>query len=424
MRILIVNTSEGIGGAAVAANRLVAALNNNGEKAMMLVRDKTEGRITTCELPHRWLMRLRFVWERFVIYCHLLFNKKHLWEIDIANSGADITSLREFREADVIHLAWVNQGMLSLDSIGKIIRSGKPVVWTMHDLWPATSVCHYAGECSGFAVGCTDCPLLPSVKCGRNLAKSVWKRKKRLYRQSNIVFVACSRWLKNQARHSALLDGLELTDIPNPIDTNVFCPSDMAEAKKRLGISAEKKVILFVAQKLTDRRKGAEYLVGALRKLVSDNGIDAGSCVVALLGGNAEELSPVIPMPVVPLGFIQGDSRLVQVYNAADVFVLPSLQDNLPNTLMEALACGVPCVGFNVGGIPEMIDHRVNGYVAQTADTDDLAEGLRWILAEADTAQLRQSAVAKALKCYSQTSVSMRYVNVYSEAMAQKRYIR
>ncbi len=424
MRILIVNTSEGIGGAAVAASRLVAALNNNGEKAMMLVRDKTEGRITTCELPHRWLMRLRFVWERLVIYCHLSFRKKHLWEIDIANSGADITSLREFREADVVHLAWVNQGMLSLDSIGKIIRSGKPVVWTMHDLWPATAVCHYAGVCTEFAVGCTDCPLLPPTKCGRNLAKSVWRRKKRLYRQSNIVFVACSRWLRNQARRSALLDGLELTDIPNPIDTNVFCPSDRAEAKKRLGITEEKKVILFVAQKLTDRRKGAQFLVGALRKLVSGGGIDANSCVVALLGGNAEELSPLIPMPVVPLGFIQGDSRLAQVYNAADVFVLPSLQDNLPNTLMEALACGVPCVGFNVGGIPEMIDHRINGYVARTADVDDLADGLRWVLAEADAGQLRQSAVAKAVKCYSQTSVSMRYVNVYSEAMAQKRYIR
>lgn len=424
MRILIVNTSEGIGGAAVAANRLVAALNNNGEKAMMLVRDKTEGRITTCQLPHRWLMRMRFVWDRFAVYCHLLFRREHLWEVDIAAAGADITSLREFREADVIHLAWVNQGMLSLSDIRKIVKSGKPVVWTMHDLWPATAVCHYAGACSEFTSGCADCPLLPAGKGKCNIASTVWKRKKRIYRQSNITFVACSRWLKNQAKRSALLDGMVLTDIPNPIDTNVFCPSDKAKAKQALGIEADKKVILFVAQKLTDRRKGADYLIEALQKLVTCDGIEPDRCTVALLGGNAEELSQLIPMPVVPLGFVQGDSRLALVYNAADVFVLPSLQDNLPNTLMEALACGVPCVGFDVGGIPEMIDNRINGYVARAADSADLAEGLRWVLAEADAGLLRQAAVAKAQKCYSQASVSMRYVNVYSEAMAQKRYIR
>ncbi len=424
MRILIVNTSEGTGGAAVAASRLAAALNNNGEKAIMLVRDKTEGRITTCELPHRWLMRLRFVWERFVIYCHLLFDKKHLWEIDIASAGADITSLREFREADVIHLAWVNQGMLSLDSIRKIVKSGKPVVWTMHDLWPATSVCHYAGECRNFMSGCSDCPLLPAAKCRHDIARSVWKRKKRLYRQSGIVFVACSRWLEGQAKRSALLDGMEVTSIPNPIDTAVFCPADKAEAKRHLGIDPEKKVILFAAQKLTDRRKGAAYLVEALRKFVSCHGEAAGKCVVALLGGDTESLAALLPMPAVPVGYVQGDSRLAQVYNAADVFVLPSLQDNLPNTLMEALACGVPCVAFGVGGIPEMIDHRTNGYVARTADSGDLAEGLHWVLHEADALQLRHAAVAKAAKEYSQTSVSLRYVNVYSEAMAQRRYIR
>lgn len=422
MRVLIVNTSEGCGGAAVAASRLVAALNNNGEKAMMLVRDKSEGCVTTSALPHRWLMRMRFLWERLVIFGHLLFRKEHLWEIDIANTGADITSLKEFREADVIHLAWVNQGMLSLGDIGKIIKSGKPVVWTMHDLWPATSVCHYAGDCRGFMSDCANCPLLPMGNMKHNLASLVWNRKKRLYRQSGISFVTCSHWLERQAKQSALLEGMEVTSIPNPIDTTVFHPSDKAEAKRRLGIDADKKVILFAAQKLTDRRKGASYLVEAFRKLASSKTSD--EYVVALLGGEADSLSQLLPMKVVPIGYVQGEARLAQVYSAADVFVLPSLQDNLPNTLMEALACGVPCVAFNVGGIPEMIDHRVNGYVAQAADSDDLAAGLHWVLAEADAAELGRAAVAKAAKEYSQTSVSMRYINVYSEAMARKRYIR
>ena len=128
MRILIVNTSENVGGAAVAANRLMEALNNNGVKAKMLVMKKTTDHITVVGLPHAWLQRLHFLWERFVIYCHLHFSRHNLFAIDIANAGTDITSLREFKEADLIHLSWINQGMLSLADIKRIVRSGKPVV--------------------------------------------------------------------------------------------------------------------------------------------------------------------------------------------------------------------------------------------------------------------------------------------------------
>lgn len=424
MRILIVNTAESAGGAAVAANRLAAALNNNGEKATMLVRDKATESIIVSRLPRLWIMKLRFMWERFVIFAHLLFRKQHLWEIDIACSGADITMLREFKNADVIHLSWINQSMLSLSDIRKIIESGKPVVWTMHDLWPATAICHYAGDCRKFTVGCANCPLLPFGGWKNDIASCVWKRKKRIYRQSNIWFVTCSHWLEKQAKQSALLDGMELRAIPNPIDTNVFCPSDKTRAKESLGLPTDKNVILFVAQKVTDTRKGAAYLVEALQKLVSAGGTLADQCAVALLGSSSEELAQLIPMPVFPLGYVSGDRELARVYNAADVFVLPSMQDNLPNTLMEALACGVPCVGFNVGGIPEMIDHRRNGYVARAADAGDLTYGLQWVLQEADAEELKREALTKVAKNYSQTSVAMRYIDVYTEAMAQKRYIR
>ena len=134
MRVLIVNTSERTGGAAVSANRLMKALNNNGVKAKMLVRDKDDDSLTVVALPPSPLLRWHFLWERFVVFCRLHFSRKHLFEVDIANSGSDITKLREFQEADVIHLHWINQGMLSLNGIRQILRSGKPVVWTMHDI--------------------------------------------------------------------------------------------------------------------------------------------------------------------------------------------------------------------------------------------------------------------------------------------------
>lgn len=150
MRVLIVNTSERAGGAAVAAQRLLDALNNNGVKAKMLVRDKETQKLTVVGLPPSWRQNWNFLWERFCIWMHLRLRRQHLFDIDIANAGTDITSLPEFREANVIHLHWINQGMLSLKDIRKILQSGKRVVWTMHDIWPATAICHLTLDCRQF----------------------------------------------------------------------------------------------------------------------------------------------------------------------------------------------------------------------------------------------------------------------------------
>ena len=150
MRILIINTSEKMGGPAVAASRLMESLKNNGIKAKMLVRDKQTDQISVVGLNRSWLQVWKFMWERLVIWSANRFHRNHMFDVDIANTGTDITSLPEFRQADVIHLHWVNQGMLSLKDIRKILSSGKPVVWTMHDMWPCTGICHYARECTKY----------------------------------------------------------------------------------------------------------------------------------------------------------------------------------------------------------------------------------------------------------------------------------
>ncbi|MCD8297702.1 MAG: glycosyltransferase family 4 protein [Prevotella sp.] len=420
MRILVVNTSEMTGGAAVAANRLVAALNNNGVKAKMLVRDKTTDNITVSGMNHKPFRLWHFLWERWCIFCYLHFSKKHLFEIDIANSGFDITGLNEFKEADVIHLHWINQGMLSLKGIRKIFESGKPVVWTLHDLWPVSGICHYARQCDKFVMGCKDCPLLPKRIIFPDLAKKIWNKKKHIYLRSNIHFVACSEWLANTARKSGSTNGLNVSAIPNSIDTNIFQPLDKVKVRKKLGLPENKKIVLFVSQRVTDVRKGASLLIDAINKICADNPVSATSIVVALLGSHAETLKQQINIPCIELGYISGDNNLAQVYSAADVFVLPSMEDNLPNTIMEALACGVPCVGFNVGGIPEMIDHLKNGYVAEYKNAGDLAKGIWWILSEADSDQLRQNALHKVHTSYSQHNVASRYIEVYESALKGK----
>lgn len=416
MKVLIVNTSERTGGAAVAANRLMEALNNNGVKAKMLVRDKETDQVTVSAISQRRGLNWHFLWERLVVWLHLRFRREHLFEIDIANSGWNITGHREFQEADVVHLHWVNQGMLSLKGIEKILKTGKPVVWTMHDYWPATAICHYVRGCERFATGCSRCPLLPAGNwC--DLAARVWRRKQQMLDGRRISFVACSQWLAGEAAKSALIKDFPITAIPNAIDTHVFCPHSQVEARKLLGLPADKRVILFVSQRVTDTRKGMSYFVEAVARYVDSHPEASANTVIAILGGHSEEVVAQLALPAYSLGYVSNPKKIVEVYNAADVFVLPSLEDNLPNTLMEAMACGVPCVGFRVGGIPEMIDHRQNGYVAQFRDAADLAAGIAYVLDEADRSVLSRDCLRKVAHAYSQQSVAKRYAEVYEQAM-------
>ena len=420
MRVLIVNTSERTGGAAVAANRLMEALNNNGVKAKMLVRDKETTNLSVCPLPQTWQLRWHFLWERFCIWLHLRLKRKHLFEIDIANCGTDITRLPEFKEADIIHLHWINQGMLSLKDIRKILQSGKPLVWTMHDIWPATAICHLTMDCRHFETQCHSCRLLPGGGSNNDLSTRIWRQKQRMLEGQRITFVTCSHWLGSEATKSALLSQQDISVIPNPIDTHTYHPIEKKKARQSLGLPLNGHIILFASQRVTNPNKGMQYLIEACRLMASKHPDCSDNTSVAILGGHAEEIADQLPFPTHALGYVNDEQRIVAVYNAADVFVLPSLSENLPNTIMEAMACGVPCVGFRVGGIPEMIDHQSNGYVANFRDAADLAKGIHYVLDEADRQMLSNNCLQKVAHNYSQQSVAKRYIDVYEQAMRPK----
>lgn len=421
MNVLIINTSEKTGGAAVASNRLMNALNNNGVKARMLVRDKETDEITVSPIGHHWRSQWAFLWERLCIFFHLRFKRKHLFEIDIANAGLDVTKTRYFKEADIIHLEWINQGYLSLKGIRKILDSGKPVVWTMHDMWAATGICHITMDCQRYTSACGHCPYLPGDS-SEDLSSKVFKRKKRILDNHSITFVACSKWLAGQAASSSLFHRQKVLSIPNPIDTHLFRKESKVDARNKLGLPPHKKYILFAAQRATNVNKGMNYLVEACAKVVADHPDFKEKVGIVILGGHADEFEQSFGMHVYPLGYVSDSHKIVDVYNACDVFCLPSLSENLPNTIMEAMACGVPCIGFKVGGIPEEIDHLKNGYVAKYRDSGDLAHGIHWILDEADYELLSRNAVDKVAANYSQRSVAMKYIDVYTDALAQKGY--
>lgn len=416
MKVLLINTSERIGGAAVACSRLMDALNNNGIKAKMLVRDKQTDRISVCTVRQGWHTKWNFLWERFCIWINNRLSRKYLFDIDIANTGSDITQLPEFQEADIIHLHWINQGMMSLRELQKILASGKPVVWTMHDMWPITGVCHHARECTQFEKACRNCPYIGNGSIKNDLSQRTFRKKKAVYQEGKISFVACSQWLGELARKSNLTQGHTVYTVPNPLPTHLFHPGDRQEARQRLGLPQEGRLILFGSVKITDKRKGIDYLVEACRLLAEKYPELTETLGIAVMGNGSEELKPLLPFKVYALNYVSDEHRLVDIYHATNLYVTPSLQENLPNTIMEAMGCGIPCVGFHIGGIPEMIDHEVNGYVAQYCSAEDLAHGIHWVLTNDNYSTLCQAAARKAVTHYSESMVAKRYIEIYNQA--------
>ena len=416
MRVLLINTSECVGGAAIAARRLTAALNAHGMKARLLVRDKQTTAVTTLCLTQRWRLKLAFLWERLRIYVANGFTRKGLWDVDIASSGADIVSLPECREADIIHLHWVNQGLLSLRQLSRIFESGKPVVWTLHDLWPVTGVCHYVRSCTKFHSHCHNCPQLQYPR-SHDLSYRIFESKLKAYGRGRLAFVGCSRWIADEARQGTLAAGHEVLSIPNTYDHNIFCPSDKAVARQYHGLPAYGRLLLFACQKVTDPRKGLAFLFDALASPLLKRW--QGRLTLVVVGQMTDGIASEVPFPVIKKGYITSEADMAALYQAVDAFVTPSLEDNLPNTLMEAAATGTPCVGFEAGGIPEMIDHERTGYVARFCDAEDLARGIDYVLDEGRHDRLASAAAEKAATTWNSETVARHYCDLYESLLAK-----
>ena len=401
MKVLIVNTSKRTGGAAIAANRLANAIRQQGVEVSMLTRKDNFSFPNPFSHPRgSWWGAL----ERLRIFIANGLSKKRLWYVDIACCGEDITRTREFQEADVIHLHYINQGFLSLDVIDKILRSGKRVIWTMHDMWPFTAICHHSDDCTCFQSHCHDCPLLvrPSAK---DLSYKVFEKKQRVWQHGRITFVGCSKWIAERARKSALTEGHRVVSIPNVVPQETFHPMPKDEARALFGLPTDKRLLLFSCQKVSDERKGMAYMLEALELLKNEN-------IALVVAGS--EANITTELPIYTTGYIADEQRMAALYAAVDTFVTPSLQENLPNTIAEAMSCGTPCVGFHIGGIPEMIHHKEDGYVARYRDAHDLAEGIRYVLSNPE---LSATAAKHAQETYNEHQVAKLYIAEYRESL-------
>lgn len=403
MNVLLLNTYAH-GGAGIACRRLQAALRESG-----LV---DAGLLTAADLGNRWPFyaeRLSFLpYER---------DKSVRFSFSPANFGKNPLRHPLVQKADVLHLHWINQGFLSLKTIAQLAALGKPLVWTLHDMWASTGGCHYSRGCERYKNACGGCPYLR--RPGPNdLSHQIWLRKKRFF-PPGIRFVACSEWLAGVARSSGLLHDYEVRAIPNPIDTTLFKPLPQAERdnfRTQKGISPGSFVLLFVAMKVNETRKGFSFLLDALQYLHAQK--PDLQIEIVVLGKSEPEDFTSLPYPVRALGMIRDADEMARAYAAADVFVIPSLEDNLPNTVMESLACGTPVVGFDTGGIPEMTRHLQEGFIAPQGDAQGLANGIYEVLnGKKPPEEYRKAARKKVETHYSNEIVAARYMALYREVL-------
>jgi len=413
VKVLHLSIGDGGGGAAMGAYRLHRGLLGAGVDSEMLVLRKVTEDPTVHRLAdrlNRWGRARRRLAER---------RQQRRLSINPRLEGSAHWSLNQFVypiasaintfAANIVHLHWVGDNFLPIEQLALIEA---PIVWTLRDMWAFSGGCHYAGDCLNYRDACGKCPQLrhPSK---RDISWRVNRLKQRAWSQLPLTIVTISEWLAERARASSILGDRRIEVIGNPIDPRVFKPLDRAASRYAFNLPQDKRLILFGAiGGASDRRKGFSYLADALKL-----GIAEGETELVVFGSaRAEALD--VGLPARQLGRFHDEVSLGMLYSACDVYVLPTTQEALGKTLMEALACGTPCVAFAGTGPDDMIRHRLDGFLARMKDGADLAAGIEWALAQDwPRADLHARIVAR----YGVERISERYVKLYESLQNRSR---
>lgn len=411
MKVLQLNQSDIKGGAARAAYRIHHALRDSGVDSQMLVNVSASGDWTV-QGPSKKLGKAIGLARRQITTPLRSLLRTHN---PVIHSPALLPSRWPERinrsDADVVHLHWVQGEMLSIADIGRI---RKPIVWTLHDMWAFCGAEHYTTDQrwrDGYRPG-----NRPDHESGVDLNRNTWLRKQKHWRRP-LQIVCPSQWLADCVKTSVLMADWPVSVVPNPIDIDIFQPIDQRLARQLLGLPQEFPLLLFGAiGGGKDPRKGIDLLLAALTQLRSEANLN--DLQLVMFGQLAPREPPLLGFPVHYSGHLHDDLSLRVLYSAADAMVIPSRQDNLPNTGLEAHACGTPVVAFNTGGLPDIVDDRVTGALAETFEPESLAAAIRWVLEDPQRRQLLGAAArARAELLWAPARVAELYAEVYGKAM-------
>lgn len=418
LRVVHLNTYDGNGGAGRACLRLSDALNTNGVQSEVVAyykfgQNPKIGSFTNSPIA-KVMAVFNIMAER---YLAKLFVKAVKTPFSLQWFGKSIFKHPSLKSADIIHLHWVNHGFLTPKFLAELDLLDKPIVWTFHDSNAFTGGCHVRYSCEHFHQQCGNCPVLRFE--GKNdISHKNWLRKQKAYSELNFHVVAPSKWMATSVKQSSLLGLRKTSVIPNTIEVDVFKPYVKAEAKKILKIPADHFVLMsgFMPSK-NDKHKGAQYLIDALNELATRPEIPNDKIELVIFGNKDEKNMPTFPFKTTFLGTIQKDDHLAKCYAAADAFITPSLEDNLPNTVMESLACATPVVAFTTGGIPDMVKHLENGYLAKYKDAIDLADGIEWLFLHEDKEAVQKEARRTILTHFAPTVIATQHEELYLELL-------
>jgi len=413
MKVLMLSTTDVSGGAAIAAHRLHKQLRLSNLDSRMLVQDKLTDEIHVESPVEKYrILKLKIgnVLEKlpFKLYPN---RQKTTFYFQWA-PGISSEQINKYAK-DIVHLHWICRGFMRIERLAQIKA---PLVWTLHDMWPFTGGCNYSADCVNYRESCGSCPQL-SGRNKNDLSNWVWRRKKRCWGKLNLTVVAPSNWMARCASESSLFAKHRIEVIPNGLDLNIFKPIDKELARQLLDLPKNRKLILFGADfAFLDTRKGYHLLEETL--LILKQRFKDPSIEIVIFGASAPAEKQNLGFPVHYLGRFHDEISIALLYSAADVFIAPSLQDNLPNTIMEASACGTPCAAFRIGGIPDLIEDRETGYLASPGDSNDLAFGVEWLLC--DLKRYKTLADKSRHKSENEFSVEMsakRYRSLYEEVI-------
>jgi glycosyltransferase involved in cell wall biosynthesis len=413
MKVVHINANDLDGGAAVAAYRLYRGMINCGISSQMLVQKKQSDEPNILGLTSRMGKAIAMLKPALNLLPLQSYPQAKTETFSPQWLPDNLVDRVSKTRPDIINLHWINSGFVKIETIAKL---SLPIVWTLHDMWAITGGCHYDDGCDRYHQSCGFCPQLGSSK-EEDLSRQIWQRKAKTWQKLNLTLVAPSKWLAQCIRDSSLGQNLRIEVIPNGIDTNRYQPINKLFAKQLLGFSPEKKIILFGAvNAVSMSRKGFHLLQPALQKLSS---LEKQQNIELVVFGSARPQNlPDFGFPTRYLGKLHDDISLAALYAAADVFIAPSLQDNLPNTILESLACGTPCIAFKVGGIPDLIEHQKNGYLAEPFAVEDLTKGITWVLADRERyLALAEFARQKIEREFPIELQVKRYLSLYQESI-------
>jgi glycosyltransferase involved in cell wall biosynthesis len=412
MKILIVNTSDIQGGAARAAYRLHKSLLNSGIDSQMLVQSKSSDNYTVTG-PQTKLQKAMCKLRPTLDSLPVKFYKnrtKTLFSLSWFGFNGMVEKINEINP-DIVHLHWICAGMMRTEDIANIKA---PVVWSLHDMWAFTGGCHYDENCGGYKSACGNCKVLGSKK-KNDLSKKVFTRKQKAFAaKKEMTIVGLSKWLNECAKTSTLLKDKNHINLPNPIDTDTFKPFDKEKARELWKLPQDKKIVLFGAMSATsDPRKGFKELINAMEQLTSQD------IELVVFGSSKPQNAVDFGLKTHYLGSLQDDISLVTLYSAVDIMVVPSLQENLSNAIMESLACATPVAAFGIGGNSDMIEHEKTGYLAKPFESKDLANGIEWVLNAKNYDQLCKNAREKVTREFDSKIVASKYIKLYNDIISQ-----